>query len=111
MKNPQTSNPEKCVDCHILTYPSQGFCHSCLSENTVPIELPASGRVMAITRLHHSFEEEIKPLLPLSIATVDIGAGCVVFVLTAEKTLDAGTAVNLDHRTWPIGNLLTAVRE
>lgn len=110
MKNPQVSNPEKCVDCHTLTYPPQGFCHSCLSENTAPIEMPASGWIMAVSRLHHSFEEEIKPLLPLSIVAVDMGSGCVVFALTGETTLEAGAAVKLDRRTWAIGNLLTAVR-
>ena len=111
MKNFQTSNPEKCDDCHVLTYPPQGFCRSCLSENTAPIKLPASGHVMAATRLHHSFEEEIKSLLPLSIAAVDMGTGCVVFALTAENMLEAGTAVSLDHHIWAIGNLLTVVKE
>ncbi len=111
MKTVNTPCPEECSDCCALTYPPQGFCRRCLSENMTPVNLPASGNIMAVTQIQHSFEDEIKPILPLTVASVDMGTGCVVFTLATDDSIQAGAAVSVDRRIWPFGNLLTAVKE
>jgi len=100
--------PSICTDCNAVTYPPQGFCHSCLSENTEPIPLPLSGKVMAVSQIHHSFEVDIQPHLPLSLTSVALTSDTVVFGLTKENELQTGDKVSLDVQSWPFGNLLTA---
>lgn len=101
-------SPDICTTCTTVTYPPQGFCHNCLSENTKPISLPLSGKLMAKSLLHHSFEPAMQSYLPLNFVSVALSGGTVVFALTEESELQVGDIVSLDVQPWPFGNLLTA---
>lgn len=102
--------PETCRDCGRLTYPTQGFCAHCLSENVTAISVPFYGTVLAQTTLHHSFNPAISNQLPLTLCSIEIQAGVVVFTLAQEAGLRAGGRVLVDEGTWPFGKRLTAKR-
>lgn len=103
--------PECCSVCSAITYPPQGFCKNCLSEEAAPIELPATGTLLANSTLHHSFEQSVIAHLPLNLCAVELAGGPVVFVLSKTSEGNAGSVVSIDMGRWPFGDRLTIVQE
>lgn len=102
--------PDVCGECGAHTYPSQGFCRNCLSENLTAIPTPFEGKLLAATILRHSFDEAISAHLPLTLCSLETAGGAVIFALSQEKNLKQGEMVSVDVETWPFGERLTAKR-
>ncbi len=112
MNNALTTHvPVKCADCGAATYPAQGFCSTCLSENVQAVSFPFKGTVKAISTLRYSLEEAIKPHLPLTLAAVHVSSGTVVFAFVEASTFEAGTGVVLVEKDIGFGPRLVAVRD
>ena len=76
---------QRCVVCGAAQYPRREFCGACLSDALAWEEaesLPA--RVLACTRLHHSHEPRVRPLLPLTLGLVRFDAGPVAVCFLGE---------------------------
>ncbi len=111
MSEIEVALPEYCSACSAITYPNQGFCRICLSEEVAPSELPATGTLLAKSTLHHSFEQNVIAHLPLNLCAVELAGGPVVFVLSRTQEGKVGSSVSIDMDRWPFGDRLTVVQE
>ena len=102
--------PFKCADCQTVTYPDQGFCHSCLSENGAAMTLPIAGKILATSLLHHSLEEDVQAHLPLMLTSVEIDGGVAVFAIASHDIVAEDTVI-LQEKNMGFGTLLTASKE
>lgn len=78
---------QHCAACGATQYPPRELCHVCLDPDLVwTIATAATGEVLAATVLHHSFEPEMRPRLPLRLGLVRLEQGptIVCFLPAAE---------------------------
>ena len=74
------------------------------------VEVPFTARVMASSQLHYSLDEAFQVSLPLTLVSLEVSQGVVVFALTKED-VKAGDTMSVQPQNHVFGNLLTAVKD
>ncbi|WP_326522988.1 Zn-ribbon domain-containing OB-fold protein [Sphingomonas sp.] len=65
---------QRCTACGAAGYPRRTLCRRCLADALVD-EAAGAGRILAVARLHRSFEQAFADRLPMLIGTVLLDAG------------------------------------
>lgn len=100
---------EHCADCAHVQYPPRGFCQRCLSPDVAEKAITSPGKLLSWTNLHVSLEPDLRPHLPLTIASVALDDGPVVitYFMGQPKT---GQSVNVGSSVDPIGRSVLIAR-
>lgn len=84
---------QTCEDCTAVQYPQREICSACLSGNLVWRDMPASGQLLSVARIHFSLEAETP--LPLSIASIKLDCGPELIAILSDPELAIGSPVAL----------------
>jgi len=83
-----------CQDCSAVQYPPREVCHACLSDQLQWRPADPSGRLLAVTTLHHSNDLYFRERLPWRVGTVQLDSGPSV-VAHVHGDCHEGEAVRL----------------
>jgi NAD(P)-dependent dehydrogenase (short-subunit alcohol dehydrogenase family)/uncharacterized OB-fold protein len=101
-----------CQDCKVIQFPVREICGVCLSANLKWQEIEGCGAVLAPTAIHHSVDPYMQQRAPVSIGSVRLDAGPVVFAFIARGCEQPGTRVRILNRLDRSGqSVLVAISE
>ena len=102
----ETPKIERCTDCGHVQYPERGFCEHCMSPGTELVSVDEAGKLISWTVLHTSLEPEIRPHLPLTVASIELASGPVVITYFKGDATTVGQAVRLGCVVDPNGRFV-----
>lgn len=90
-----TPQLERCTDCEHVQYPARGFCEQCISPSTELGAVDDAGTLISWSILHASLEPALRPHLPLTVASVKLASGPVVFAYFKGDPTSVGQPVRI----------------
>lgn len=102
---------QRCATCGKTQYPPRELCSSCLADNLEWTIASATGTILAITQLHHTYDPSFHTQRPITVAQVHVDYGPTVICFLAA-TCAAGERVHIMADTDAAGRtVLTAATQ